>query len=570
MEETDNNTINSIQIRLATISDDGQINCERNIKLNENSKDDKSNGCCSNCKQSYMVAFKPWMSKYYKHRQNPTIMQRLKYAMMCPPHGTFSNLLLCVLLLGVSWGMLWAITGEEALPGGNLFGLFLLVVLCQLGGVLIQLIKLPELLGMLIVGFLLGNVPAINFAEDIYPEWSSSLRSMALVVILIRAGLGLDADALRRLSCVCVRLCCMPCVAEAVTVGITANLLLGFPWVWGFMLGFVLGAVTPAVIVPTLLSLQDRGYGVTKGIPTLVIAAASCDDVLAISVFGVLLGSAFSTGNLLYSIFRGPLELIIGVSVGVLSGVILWYIPNQNQVKVSFMRFLLLFCTGLFYIFGSNVAELSGAGALGCLTMAFVAGYGWKPNKEPIEKLMEFMWIIFQPLLFGLIGAEVKLSYLEPSSIGLGLAVVFTGLTARILVSILAVSGAGLTIKEKVFVAIAWLPKATVQAAIGSVALDTARERGAEEHLEDLGRQILTIAVLVILLTAPIGAILIMLTGPKLLQSNALPENTLHEYVEVMADEKVPDLATNATNGEIPGEVDEKTSESDSYKQTFV
>ncbi|XP_033121742.1 sodium/hydrogen exchanger 9B2-like [Anneissia japonica] len=560
-QNMDSNEISTIQCA------ENPMFCESSY--NGKAENGKQNRCCDNCARSCNTAFRPWMSKYYQPRRNPTLTERLKYSLTCPPHGLVSKLLLYILLLGVGWGVLWVITGDEALPGGNLFGLFILVVFSQLCGSLIQLIKLPELLGMLIVGFLLGNVPAINFAEDIHPEWSSSLRSMALVVILIRAGLGLDAAALRQLSCVCIRLCCMPCVAEATTVAIAANLLLGFPWVWGFMMGFVLGAVTPAVIVPTLLSLQERGFGVSKGIPTLVIAAASCDDVVAISAFGVLLGSAFSTGNLMYNIFRGPLELLIGISVGVLSGILLWYIPDQSQVNFSHKRFILLFCTGLFYVFGSNLAELPGSGALGCLTMAFVAGHGWKQNKEPIERLMEIMWILFQPLLFGLIGAEVKLSYLDPSSIGLGMAVVLIGLTMRILVSILAVSGAGLTNKEKVFVAIAWLPKATVQAAIGSVALDTARERDAGEHLEDLGRQILTIAVLVILITAPIGAILIMLTGPKLLQTNQ-PLNSIKEFVEVAPEERGLASEDVIRNGEVCGVEEGQMDKTDNYSQTVV
>lgn len=434
----------------------------------------------------------------------------------CPPKEAFTSVVTLILLCLLLWSALWSVVGDDALPGGNLFALFVLVILGEVAGFVMEAIHLPGLLGMLLIGFLLRNIPCdtLRLAEDILPSWSASLRSMALVVILLQAGLGLDAGALRSLSVVCIRLCCLPCIAEAVTAAVASHFILGLPWLWGLMLGFVLGAVTPAVIVPSLMSLQTKGYGKDQGIPTLIIAAASCDDVLAISAFGVFMGMALSTGDVVYNIFKGPLELVIGLLYGVVGGVILWYIPNHNQ-QVQ-LRSVFLVCGGLLSVFGSDLAGFPGAGALGCLTVAFLAGHGWKVAKQPVERDIGYLWLLFQPLLFGLIGAEISLKDLDPSTLGLGLLTLCIGLIVRTFVSALAVTRAGLNMKEKIFVAVAWLPKATVQAAIGSVALD--KVKGLDDDLESYAIQILTIAVLSILITAPLGAILIALLGPRLLQ----------------------------------------------------
>lgn len=374
---------------------------------------------------------------------------------------------------------------------------------------------------MLLVGFILRNVPGIAVANHIIQEWSSTLRSVALVVILLRSGLGLDIAALRRLKFTVIRLAFTPCLVEASVVAVVSHLMLGLPWLWALQLGFILGAVSPAVVVPSMLALHQIGYGVREGIPTMVMAASSCDDVLAISLFGVFLGIAFSQGNLIFNIFRGPLEIVMGITIGLVIGILLWYLPNSKQASVSSTRTVLLLSIGLFFLFGSNLAEFSGAGALGVLTVATTAGYGWGDEaKAPIERVMGILWTFFQPLLFGLIGAEVRFEYLDKDLVGLGIACLLIALAIRIVVTYFVVLGSGLSVKERMFCAIAWLPKATVQAAIGSIPLDTARNRGyAGQEQEKYGIQIVTIAVLAILLTAPTGAVAISLTGTRWLKN---------------------------------------------------
>ncbi|GAB1609493.1 sodium/hydrogen exchanger 9B2-like isoform X1 [Argonauta hians] len=453
--------------------------------------------------------------------ENPTCWQRFKFAFMCPPHGTLSSYLtsLCVFTLLVV--LLMSLLGQEALPGTNIFSLWVVLVACILGGYIIQFIYLPPLLGMLITGIVLKNVPEFEVAQHVHRHWSATLRHTALTIILIRAGLGLNPVALRKLSFAVVRLAFMPCLTEALVVTVASHFFMGLPWIWGLMLGFVVAAVSPAVVVPCLLYLQEHGYGTDKGIPTLIIAAASIDDVLAITGFGVVYGIAFSEGNIVESISKGPLEAILGVLLGGVGGVILWYIPNRGTNNWVFLRGVLLYGMGLAGVLGSPRMNMPGMGPLLALTVSFVGAIGWRMNKETrllkvITNSTAVMWLIFQPLLFGLIGSEVNFKDLHPPSLGYAFITVMVGLVFRLLAAFFAVFGTNLLRKEKLFVAMAWLPKATVQAAIGSVALSAARENNRTEFIP-YGAKILDVAVLVILITAPLGSALIMLTGPKLL-----------------------------------------------------
>uniref|UniRef100_A0A8C2ZXT6 Cation/H+ exchanger transmembrane domain-containing protein n=1 Tax=Cyclopterus lumpus TaxID=8103 RepID=A0A8C2ZXT6_CYCLU len=368
---------------------------------------------------------------------------------------------------------------------------------------------------MLLAGLLLRNVPYITDAVYIDTHWSSALRNIALSIILTRAGLGLDPSALSRLKAVCLRLAIGPCVVEASIVAVVSHFLLGLPWVWGFILGFVLAAVSPAVVVPSMLLLQREGYGVEKGIPTLLMAAGSFDDILAITGFSTCLGIAFSTGSTWMNILKGLLEVVGGVVAGLILGLFLCCFPSNDQDLVL-RRTLLLLGLSIFSVFFSHVIGFAGAGGLSTLVLAFLAALGWKTDKAPVAAMVGLSWDVFQPLLFGLIGAEITIATLDPSTVGLGLACIGTGLVIRLLVTFLLVHYGGFSLKEKLFIAVAWLPKATVQAAIGSKALDLAREEG-DETLIKFGLDVLTLAVLAILTTAPIGALGIGLAGPRLL-----------------------------------------------------
>ncbi|KAL2780675.1 sodium/hydrogen exchanger 9B2 isoform 3 [Daubentonia madagascariensis] len=272
--------------------------------------------------------------------------------------------------------------------------------------------------GMLLAGFLIRNIPIISDNVQIKHKWSSSIRSIALSIILVRAGLGLDSKALKKLKGVCVRLSMGPCVMEACTSALLSHFLMGLPWQWGFILGFVLGAVSPAVVVPSMLLLQGGGYGVEKGVPTLLMAAGSFDDILAITGFNTCLGMAFSTGSTVFNILRGVLEVVIGVAGGSLLGFFIQYFPSTDQEKLVYKRTSLVLGFSVLAVFSSVDFGFPGSGGLCTLVMAFLAGMGWASKKAEVEKIIAVAWDVFQPLLFGLIGAEVSIASLRPETVG--------------------------------------------------------------------------------------------------------------------------------------------------------
>ncbi|CAJ1052284.1 sodium/hydrogen exchanger 9B2 isoform X1 [Xyrichtys novacula] len=446
----------------------------------------------------------------------------------CPPRGLLASLITKVLLAAVLFGVVWSITEKECLPGGNLFGITILFICALVGGKAVALIRLPKLppfpplLGMLLMGFMLKNIPVIKDGVYINYKWSASLRNIALAVILARAGLGLDPTALKKLKSVCVRVAAGPCIIEACTTALVSHFLMGLPWVWGFILGFVLGAVSPAVVVPSMLLLQKEGYGLEQGIPTLLMAAGSFDDILAITGFTTCLGMAFATGSTWYNLLRGVLEVAGGMIAGILLGFLIQYFPSVDQKNLVMKRSFLVLGLSVFAVFGSGVAGFPGSGGLCTLVLAFLAGLGWGVGKAQVEEVVGWAWDVFQPLLFGLIGAEIRLSELDGHTVGLGIASLLIALLVRVLFTFVCVLYAGFNLKEKIFIALAWMPKATVQAAIGSTALDMARSKN-DTQLQKYGMDVLTVAVLAILLTAPVGALIIGLTGPRLLQK---PKNS--------------------------------------------
>ncbi|KAF8764998.1 Sodium/hydrogen exchanger 9B2 like protein [Argiope bruennichi] len=441
----------------------------------------------------------------------------------CPPVTPLTTICALILLVALIYGTLWGLTGSMALPGGPIFGLFALVVVCYLGGQFMRILKLPTLVGMMVFGFVLRNVPHINVAKDIPEEWAGNIRNMALILILLRAGLEVDADVLKNNKSTCSKLIFIPFIAEFIAAGISAHYLLYMPWIWSFLMASMLAAVSPAVVLPVMLKLQKKGIGVTNGVPTMVIAVAGIDDVLALSAFEVLLGITFATGTLGWTIAQGPLEMIAGIIYGILLGVIAWYIPNPDEKSTSVFRFLILCFGGMCVLFGSQALNWGAAGALGCICLPFVAAIRWKQkdwddDNNPVGDALAFVWRIIEPFLFGLIGSEIRIDYLQPNIVGLGLATMFIGIAARMLVAFASAFSAGLTLKEQIFVTFAGLPKATVQAAIGPVALSLAKKLQLGPEIEEFGIMILTTAVLSILIAAPLGATSIALLAPRLLE----------------------------------------------------
>ncbi|XP_063713535.1 sodium/hydrogen exchanger 9B2-like [Symsagittifera roscoffensis] len=508
----------------------------------------------------------------FRVREHPlddtaTLAQKAAWNFRCPPHGKVGWVLTRFVGFLIGMGALYGLLGpDDARPEVYIFALY---IISRLSGFLVSLMRLPPLLGMLVAGIAVSNLRAqFDLIEDVEPYWKEVLRDISFITILIRAGLSLNPKGVLEMKSVVVRLAACPgVITEGPVVAMLAYFLLGLPFLWALMLGFILAAVSPAVVVPSLLGLQAFGYGVDQGVPTLIIAAASIDDIIAISAFSIVLSITFGdhSSGIWLELLRAPLEVILGVGASLLVGIVLWYVPPPDKNEVDFQgkpkpkqpdhtmaRFLMLFGSGILFMFGARKLHLAGAGALGTLCCAFFTGLGWdRKTKVPVGNAFGHAWNSLMPLLFGLIGSEIDLKVLaDPKLILSSLGVISGGLIARFLATFLSVACAGLNIRERVFVAIAWIPKATVQAAMGSIPLDIAREQyetaklnfdsqhfgnvsdsangtigqqwqsdldEAGAHL-DYGKVIITVAVVAILISAPIGAIGISVTGKKLLR----------------------------------------------------
>ncbi|KAK6759684.1 hypothetical protein RB195_021326 [Necator americanus] len=416
-------------------------------------------------------------------------------------------------------------TSEPRNYAVTVYSLGLIIVIGVVTGYLVQIVRLPSLLGMLLTGILLRNFAGSIITTNVIKEWSVVLRRTAFIVILLRGGLSLDANAIRRLKGACLRLSVIPCTVEIISVTLASKIIFGMDVFFGIALGAVLAAVSPAVVIPALLDASKGGYGVRAGVPSLVIAAASLDDVYAITIFSLILSLTFpsSGASPLLTILGAPAEVFCGVFFGSVMGFLLHFIPRKDVQNLHLVRLALLFTFSLAFLLGTTKLRVDGAGAIGVLVAAFVAGHAWKKEGElPEEDYLAIMWHhFFQPLLFGLIGLELSFEMISLRTMLLGVVVLTIGLIFRFIASFFAVFGSGLAMRERLFVAVAWLPKATVQAALAPIVLETAQSRSSSSpYYIQNGIFILTMAILSILITAPLGALAIRLATPVLLKND--------------------------------------------------
>ncbi|XP_055524834.1 sodium/hydrogen exchanger 9B2 isoform X2 [Wyeomyia smithii] len=418
------------------------------------------------------------------------------------------------------WGIAFSLLPRHLTePNTPFMRLWLLFVGAQVSGILVSLTGLPDMLGMLFWGVLYTNAGWADFSGLQTVE--VFLREMALVNIMLLAGLGLDYDSLKKLFRFIMQLTLIPTIVEVAAIAILSRFLLDLPWLWGILLGLVVTAVSPNVVVTVLLRLQEEKLGLNKGIHTLIIAMTSCNDVLAIFLFGVLLGVTFSTGDLTSQILQGPIGIVIGLVFGGACGIGLLYMPSHQAKYSNGLRFTMTICAGALSVVGSKLIGYPSAGALGCIMTAFVAGTGWKkqPNHDTNEVgvYLDLLWKFLKPVSFSLIGKEVNFSVLEGNTVLYGTITLLVAVLFRLVFSYLSTLGSDLNWKEKAYVTLSGFPKATVQAALGPAALDLARSLNATDQIPR-AQTVLIVTVLAIVFTAPLGAILMIKLAPRWLK----------------------------------------------------
>lgn len=384
----------------------------------------------------------------------------------------------------------------------------LIALLGLLSGALFERIKLPGLLGMIIVGGLIGPYGFSLLSEDIL-RTSGDLRNIALIVILLRAGLGIEKKGIKKVGKPAIKLSFIPGILEGLTIAFLSVQLFDFSFIQGGILGFIIAAVSPAVIVPAMLDLIDRGCGQEKNIPTLILAGASIDDVFAVTIFSAFLG-IYGGGdvNIGTEIFTIPLSIILGVIIGLMFGWILIKVFQRFDIPSTQKMLFGLSAAILLTTFEKVIeTKIEIAGLLGVMAIGFILFEKMPAVGKQLASTFNEVWIFAQVLLFVLVGAQVNIGLALDAGLK-GIILIGISLLARSIGVLLSLIGTELNKKEKLFSIIAYFPKATVQAAIGAVPLAMGVESG------DL---ILSLAVLSIVLTAPLGAILIKATGDRLL-----------------------------------------------------
>ena len=377
-----------------------------------------------------------------------------------------------------------------------------------------QRLKLPRIIGMLITGIVLGPY-VLDLLDPSILSISADLRQMALIIILLKAGLSLNLSDLKKVGRPAIMMSCVPASCEILAFVLFAPYILGITRIEAAVMGAVLGAVSPAVVVPRMVQLMDTKYGTDKSIPQLIMAGASCDDIYVIVLFSTFVSMAQGGSANLMDFVNIPVSIILGIVLGAITGFLLsmffetayahkHYVRNSMKVIVVLgVSFLLMaiesWLEGIISVSGL-LAVVSMACVLKIKSIAFVS----KRLSEKFGKL----WLAAEVLLFVLVGAAVDIRYTMNAGIAAVL-MIFIALAFRSAGVALCLIRTPLTVRERLFCMIAYLPKATVQAAIGSVPLAMGLP---------CGQIVLSVAVLAILITAPLGALGMDISYKRLLK----------------------------------------------------
>lgn len=380
-------------------------------------------------------------------------------------------------------------------------------------GAICQKLKLPRIIGMLVTGIILGPY-VLDFLDPSILSISADLRKMALIIILIKAGLSLDLNDLKKVGRPAVMMSFVPASCEILAYTVFAPLLLDVTRTEGALMGAVLSAVSPAVVVPRMVQLMEKKYGTEKAIPQMILAGASCDDIFVIVLFTTFLGIAQGGHANIMDFVNIPMSIIFGVLLGAITGYLLYLFFETSYARKHYVRnsMKVIIVLGVSFLLiaieGWMEGKISVSGLLAVTSMAVVlkmksTTFVSKRLSEKFGKL----WLAAEVILFVLVGAAVDIRYTLNAGIA-AVALIFLALTIRSCGVLLCTIGTSLTGKERLFCVIAYLPKATVQAAIGSVPLAAGLS---------CGKIILSVAVMGIVITAPLGAFGMDMTYQKLL-----------------------------------------------------
>lgn len=393
-----------------------------------------------------------------------------------------------------------------------ILSLGLILILGFIIGWLLSKIKIPGLVGMIIVGLLIGPY-CLGLIDEKILSISTELRQVALVIILTRSGLNLDIDSLRKIGRPAILMSFIPATLEIIGTTLISQLLLEITIFESILLGTVLAAVSPAVVSPRMIKLIEERFGENHQVPKLILAGSSVDDIYVIVLFYTFLGLVGNNTFDFVSITMIPVTIILGVLLGIIVGLILSYILKKTNFKTA-INILIIISSSFLMIGLENMLKdyISISSLLGIMVTGIVLLFRNKEKAKQLSDGYNNLWIFFEIILFVLVGATVDFSYAINNGL-IAILILMIGLLFRTLGVLLCLIKTKLTFKERLFTILAYIPKATVQASIGGIALSLGLSCGSI---------ILTVSVISILITAPIGAILIDNLSSKLLDRTDL------------------------------------------------
>lgn len=389
-----------------------------------------------------------------------------------------------------------------------LLSIALILTVGMLLGTLCRKLKLPGLMGMLFTGILLGPY-VLDWLDGSVLENSAELRKIALIIILTRAGLGLDVSGLKKIGRPAALMCFLPATFELFGCLFLAPKLLGVSLMEAAVLGAVLAAVSPAVVVPRMVKLTEEGYGMKKAIPQLILAGASVDDVYVIVLFSTFTGMMQGDGVSVLRFVNIPVSIGLGVIIGIGCGFVLSKLFEKVHMRDT-VKVLIVLCVSFFFVVAEDAltTELT----FSALIAVMFVGVGLQKYRGDAAKRLSVkygkLWVAAEVFLFVLVGATVNIGYLGKVGVP-ALVMILGALVFRMLGVFVCLLRTSLNKKERLFTMLAYTPKATVQAAIGGIPLAMGFA---------CGETVLTVAVVAIVLTAPLGAFAIDCTYQRLLE----------------------------------------------------
>ena len=420
-----------------------------------------------------------------------------------------------------------------------------------LADALFRRMRLPGLVGMLIVGVLVGP----HMLDILRPDMmavSGDFRKIALIVILLRAGLELRRDTLRKVGPYAVTMSAVPAIFEIAAITLLAPPLLGLSWLEAAILGSILGAVSPAVVVPLMIDFMERGKGAEKGIPTLILGASAIDDVFVIVIFTVLLGM-YGGGpvNWVWQAASIPISIVLGILLGLAVGYLLYRLFRRYDFKPP-RRTIILMGVAILLTWVEDILHgiVPISALLGVMAIGFILLEKQEAIAHIISTKLKRLWVFAELLLFVLVGAQVNIKVAWEAGLAGGL-LILAGLAARSVGTWISLMGSGLDAREKLFAVVAYIPKATVQAAIGAIPLAAGLPGG---------EIILAVAVLSILITAPTGAIGIKFLGERILKESKRSPYSFKELRQKLGLPRVGERILENATGHMWKVIEEKES----------